>query len=101
MKVGPAGWAVERTLRSSHESVGPIFHLQSRYLPEVFHVAGYKGRSVSQGDARNQEIAAADFLQLLVLSEPVEFRSRSHVHGNDFQQPKQLFATLQQLVSAH
>ena len=76
-------------------SAGPIFQLQPRYLPEILHIAAYQNCPMSQGDTGNQEITATDILQFLILSESIEFLSRSCVHGDDFQRPEELIASLQ------
>ena len=56
---------------------GPVFDAQAGDLAEVFDIAADERRVVCQGDAGDEQVAAANLSEFLVLAELVEFlRSR-------------------------
>src|SRR4051812_28042865 len=51
--------------RGTNGSIDPIDHTQARHKAEVAEVAGDEHRIVGQGDAGDQQVAAADLFQAL------------------------------------
>ena len=76
-------------------SIGPVFDLQARHLAKVLPFASHQGRTVGQGEGRDQKVAPSDLLQLLVLSHSVELTGSRGVNGEDGE-PFQIFLALVQ-----
>jgi hypothetical protein len=64
-------------------SVDPVLDLQAGHLAEVFHVAAVQRGTVGQRDGGDQQVGAADLLQLLVFPKPVELNSGWPIKGDD------------------
>src|SRR6266545_2971962 len=75
-----SGRAVGRLLTCPTSLIGPVLNLQARHLAEVLQVPGDERGPVCQDDARNEQVAAADLLELFVLQEFVELDGRRRVN---------------------
>src|SRR5262245_32077273 len=52
----------------------PLLDLQTWHLGEILPVARHQCRTIGQGEGRDQEVAPADLLRFLILSQSVELR---------------------------
>src|SRR5260370_4593603 len=68
-------------MTSSHLSIRPVLNLQARHPSKVFHVAADQRGPFGQGDGRDQQVAAADLPEVLMLPQSVEFGGGRDVNG--------------------
>jgi hypothetical protein len=79
-------------------SICPVLDLQAWHLAEILPVARHQGRTVGQGEGRDQKVAPSDLLPFLVMSQSVELSGGRRANGEDGEPVQILLVLVQPLL---